>query len=166
VSRIGANETVLPSLLDRLIDDDASGVGGGAVSRDGSRLNTLRAGVRRDLENLLNTRLAQQPPVDKYPELARSVVNYGLPDFSSVVLGASEERDAFRTRVQQTIERYEPRFRQVRVEIVPAGTEGDRTLHLKITAILMVEPDPVPLRYESQVHATDRFVRLEEISDG
>lgn len=165
MSRARAQEVVLPSLLDRLIDDEPERERD-TPSATGADLESLRAGVRRDLENLLNTRIVHEVSTERYPELETSVVSYGLPDFSSVVLGAPEERESFRARVQRTIERYEPRFRQVRVEIVPTGNEGDRTLHLKITAILLVEPDPVPMRYESQVHATDRMVRLEEVRDG
>lgn len=165
MSRPRSQEVVLPSLLDRLIDDEPERELEGAPYT-GSGLEVVRAGVRRDLENLLNTRVLDNVSAERYPELATSVVTYGLPDFSSVVLGAPDERETFRLRVQRTIERYEPRFRQVRVEIVPTGDEADRTLHLKITAVLLAEPDPVPMRYESQVHATDRMVRLEEVRDG
>ena len=165
MSRSRSHETVLPSLLDRLVDEEPERELE-SVRSPAARLQALRAGVRRDLENLLNTRIVRSVPLDTYPELATSVVHYGLPDFSAVVLGAPEEREAFRARVQRTIARYEPRFRQTRVETVPTGDEADRTLHLKITATLLVEPDPVPLRYESQMHATDRLVRLKEVRDG
>lgn len=165
MSRSRSHEAVLPSLLDRLVDEEPERELE-SVRSPAARLQALRAGVRRDLENLLNTRIVQNVPLETYPELATSVVHYGLPDFSAVVLGAPEEREAFRVRVQRTIARYEPRFRQTRVETVPTGDEADRTLHLKITATLLVEPDPVPLRYESQMHATDRLVRLKEVRDG
>ncbi|MEX0731279.1 MAG: type VI secretion system baseplate subunit TssE [Aquisalimonadaceae bacterium] len=166
MARIRSQQPVLPSLLDRLIDDDPDQTEDGAQSSP-ALLQGIRAGVRRDLENLLNTRLYRQSAaIAPYPELTKSVLSYGLPDFSTVQLGSEEHRERLRAMIQNTIERFESRLRRVSVDIVDTGEEQDRTLYLKITALLLVEPDPVPLLFDSRIHALDRMVRLRELRHG
>lgn len=158
-------QAVLPSLLDRLIDDEPD-QRLEAVRPAGAELRALKDGLRRDLENLLNTRRYRQQSLTPYPELQRSVVSYGLPDFSTVLLGSAEHREHFRQTVQATIERFETRLRGVGVEIAQVGEEHERTLYLKITALLMIEPDPVPLLFDSRIRALDRVVTLRELRHG
>jgi len=63
MAKIKAEQPLVPSVLDRLLDDDPG------VSREPARnrhqvLRELKQAVRRDLENLLNTRVRCQagPP--------------------------------------------------------------------------------------------------------
>lgn len=153
---------LLPSLLDRLIAEPTAS---DAPSQQ-PNLADIKANIRRDLEWMLNTRAAQPEHIGRYPELLRSLLNYGLPDFNNVLLGSEEHRLAFRAEVQAAIERLEPRLRRIQVELSPAGTEHDRTLHLTIAALLMVEPEPIPLLFDSKIGAADRAVRLREIDHG
>ena len=46
------------------------------------------------------------------------------------------------------------------------GEEKERTLYLKINALLIVEPDPVPVLYDSRISALDRAVTLRELQNG
>src|SRR5262245_29545673 len=96
---IRADQLLLPSVLDRLLDDNP------AAGRDPPRgrdqvLKEMKESVRRDLENLLNTRrrLLTWPPAMK--ELNRSLANYGVPDFTVASLGGPEERAEFCREVQ------------------------------------------------------------------
>lgn len=165
MARIRTDLPVLPSLLDRLIDDDPQQ---SLVSVKGFSilLKEIKVNIRRDLENLLNTRIYRQNNIEDLHELDKSLVNYGLPDFSQVQYGSEEHRDRFRNLVQQVIKKFEPRLQRVRVEISPAGEEYERTLYLKISAVLMVEPNPVPLIFDSRVHTLDRAVKLRELQHG
>ena len=165
MAKIRSQQPVLPSLLDRLIDQDPEAVRE-SVRPAAVLLQDIKANIRRDLEWLLNTRLYRQQRIDLYPELKTSVVAYGLPDFSTVLLGSAEHRENFRLAIQATIERFEPRLRRVQVEISPSGEEHDRTLYLKITALLMVEPDPVPLLFDSRIRALERAMELRELRNG
>jgi type VI secretion system protein ImpF len=165
MAKIRSQQSVLPSVLDRLIDEDPDAV------QESARpvavlLQDIKANIRRDLEWLLNTRLYLQQRIDLYPELKTSLVAYGLPDFSTVLLGSAEHRERFRLAIQDTIERFEPRLRRVQVEISPSGEEHDRTLYLKIMALLMVEPDPVPLLFDSRIRALERAMELRELHNG
>lgn len=165
MAKLRAQQPLLPSVLDRLIDEDPN-VPHEPIRPVGSLLSDIKANVRRDLEWLLNTRLYHDQSLDAYPELRRSLVTYGLPDFSTVLLGSTEHREAFRATVQSAIERLEPRLSRIAVEISSTGEAHDRTLYLKITAVLLVEPDPVPLLFDSRIQALDRAVRLRELRHG
>ena len=165
MAKIRSQQAVLPSVLDRLIDEDPD------AAQESARpvavlLQDIKANIRRDLEWLLNTRLYRQQRIELYPELKTSLVAYGLPDFSTVLLGSTEHREQFRLAIQATIERFEPRLRRVQVEISPSGEEHDRTLYLKIMALLMVEPDPVPLLFDSRIRAMERAMELRELHNG
>lgn len=165
MARVRAQQPVLPSLLDRLLDD-APEDRHEPPKATTQLLADFKGGVRRDLENLLNTRLYRQQAIEPYSELARSVVNYGLPDFSTVLMGSAEHREEFRRIIQDTITRFEPRLKRVRVDVTQNEEDRDRTLYLRITALLLVEPDPVPLLFDSRLRALDRVVKLRELRHG
>lgn len=165
MARVRSQQPVLPSLLDRLIDHDPERLLE-PVRPAAALLEDIKANLRRDLENLLNTRRFRPAPPPGMSELERSLVSYGLPDFSTVVLGAAEHRERFRATIQAAIERFEPRLARVEVELAPLGEEYERTLYLKITGLLMVEPDPVPLLFDSRVRTVDRAVKLRELRHG
>ncbi len=165
MARIRTDQPVLPSLLDRLIDDEPQQILS-SVKGFSILLKEIKANIRRDLENLLNTRIYRQNDIDELNELEQSLVNYGLPDFSRVQYSSEEHRERFRAVVQQAIKKFEPRLQRVRVDISPAGEEYERTLYLKISAVLMVEPNPVPLIFDSRVHTLDRAVKLRELQHG
>jgi len=155
----------LPSLLDRLLDD-APEHGIERFQNGSELLRDLRAGVRRDLENLLNTRLHPKPAVSLYPELRKSVLGYGLPDFSSLQLGVEAHRQSLADMIRATIECFESRLQRVRVELQDVSNPRGRTLFLSITAVLLMEPEPIPLLFDSRIHALDRSIRLREAHHG
>jgi type VI secretion system protein ImpF len=77
----------------------------------------LKASVRRELGRLLNTRCSL--PFDQLAETERSVVNYGLPDFSSLSAQNTDHQNLIAAIIGQTIAAFEPRLREVRVEVEP-----------------------------------------------
>lgn len=153
---------VAPSLLDRLMDDDQLNASGGAPLGTAQ----FRAALLRDLENLLNTRIFHQSDISLYSELSQSLLSYGLPDFSRIQFELEAHRQAFAQQVQETIERFEPRFSSVQVSIVPVKNTYERILYLRIQASLKTFPEPTPLVFESQVRSLDRAVRLREMPYG
>src|SRR4051794_713407 len=84
-------ERLQPSLLDRLTDHAPEQRN---ESREARVLTEreLRECVRRDLASLLNTtHLAAIEALDDYPEVARSVLNYGIPDLAGQTLSSIDE---------------------------------------------------------------------------
>jgi len=148
MARLEPKETVLPSVLDRLIDDEPDE----ARERPRSspqKLRDLRDGVLRDVTNLLNTRRRVPVPPEGLTELAPSVVDYGLLDFVGADLGAAPQREDFRRSVEEAIRRYEPRFKSVRVHLLVNAETRDRTLRFRIDALLHADPVPEPMVFDS-----------------
>ena len=82
MAELTQKERLQPSLLDRLTDDDREQR---QESREKRILSParLRECVRRDLTWLLNTtHLAALEDLTEQPEVQRSVLNYGMPDFA------------------------------------------------------------------------------------
>jgi type VI secretion system protein ImpF len=95
----------------------------------------LKASVRRELARLLNTRCSI--PLHRLGEEERSVVNYGIPDFSSLSPHNADDRVLIGSIVSQTIAAFEPRLRHVRVDVGPAAA-AESALWLNINAELVV----------------------------
>ncbi|MCC7682090.1 type VI secretion system baseplate subunit TssE [Janthinobacterium sp. FW305-128] len=108
-------DSYVPGLFDRLMDDGGGAAGGVAVRLS---LEQLKDAVARDLEELLNTRVALPPgALDAYPECAASIVNYGLIDFAGMCLSSSDDRARICAALKAAIERHEPRLRNVRARL-------------------------------------------------
>jgi type VI secretion system protein ImpF len=107
--------------------------------------------VRRDLEWLLNTRRIADPIPDHLRDVARSVYNYGLPDFSQENVASQrheQSRDRLTTAIARTIELFEPRILDVRV--VALSKQGsDPRIRFQVTGRLKVEPRPEPICYDT-----------------
>lgn len=140
------------SLLDRLLDD---GVLRPSVAQ-------IRQSVRRDLECLLNTRRSWIPCPARYRELAKSVLGYGLPDFTVMELSTQEGRQWLCDEVERTIVRFEPRLARVDVVMKDSDTPLDRMLRLRIDAVLLVDPVPEPVAFDSELEPVSLSVSLRE----
>src|SRR5262245_7495839 len=96
---IRPDQPLIPSVLDRLIDQEPD------VRREAPRgrnqvLRDLKQSVRRDLENLLNTRVRCVPTPPELNHLKRSLVNYGLPDLTGSSPAAPKDREEFRRTIE------------------------------------------------------------------
>jgi type VI secretion system protein ImpF len=115
----------------------------------------MKASVMRDLEALLNTRQTRTDLMQDAPdaEIAQSVLTYGLPDLTSV--GASPEaREVLRWAVEEAIRRFEPRLIDVRVSANDVEDAFDRTLRLTVEAWLAMDPEPVPVVFDTVVESS------------
>lgn len=149
MARIREQQELIPSLLDRLLNDDPTNPYETPKSRN-QLLADLKRSVRRDLENLLNTRWrCAEWPAD-LQELDLSLINYGLPDFAASQLGSEQDRERLRQVVERVIRACEPRFKRVSVAIKSTDL-ADRTLGLRIDALLFAEPAPEPVVFDSQL---------------
>jgi len=145
--RIEQGKQLLPSVLDRLIDLDPRTSQETPQSRN-QVVRDLKLSVRRDLEELLNTRRRPFRPPVRLNELQHSVLEYGIPDMADVNIGTNSGREAFRRAVEQAIRAGEPRFKTVKVQLVDKGRE-DRTLHFRIEALLWADPAPEQVAFDT-----------------
>lgn len=153
-----------PSLLDRLTDDDPFSK---VESRDKQNLSShdIRAAVMRDLASLVNTTcFAAIEDLGAYPEVASSVVNYGIPDLTGVTSHAIDTTVLARI-VKQAIVNFEPRFLahclKVRVETDPEDM-GRNSLVFHIEGQIWAMPNPLALHLKTEVNLDTKHVRVVE----
>jgi type VI secretion system protein ImpF len=165
MAEIRTDQLLLPSVLDRLIDDDPQ------VQREPPRsrnqlLRDLKLAVRRDLENLLNTRVRCIPWPAELAELNQSVVNYGIPDLTGASLASSREREEFRRIIQSVIVLFEPRLKKLYVTLHDQAETLDRTIRFHIEATLLAEPAPEPVAFDSTLRLSTGAFEVKGGSDG
>jgi type VI secretion system protein ImpF len=164
VKDTAARAWLRPSLLERLTDHEPERASepGASEGVDDARLRHL---VRRDLAWLLNTtHLAAGFELGEFPEVARSVLNYGVPDLTGRTL-SSVKSDQLERQITQGVLRYESRLvrETVRVQVsrAPNGS-GKPTLFIEIAAVLRAEPLPVSLRVRAEVDVESGRVAIGE----
>jgi type VI secretion system protein ImpF len=143
-------EMLVPSVLDRLIDEEPGVSREPAHSRN-QVLRELKQALRRDLENLLNTRHSSLCWGPALRELDQSLLNYGLADFTGTGLASPDEREEFCRTLQAVLRQYEPRFKTVQVTLLTNAEPLDRTLRFRIDGLLRVDPAPEPIVFDSML---------------
>jgi type VI secretion system protein ImpF len=147
---------LLPSVLDRLIDAEPKSQVE-APPYPPAVLREIRQSVRRDLENLLNTRRIYAVPARDDDPLAMSTVGYGIPDFT----GAAADTQAMLSAIEDAIRRFEPRLKNVRVQMDAGNPSIDRTLRFRIEATLWIEPLQEPVAFRSKWESTTSSMQVE-----
>ena len=154
---IRSDQPLVPSVLDRLLDENPETTSEPAKNR-AQMLRDMKLAVRRDLENLLNTRRRNMIPPDGLAELSDSLLTYGIPDFSGTGPGSEDERAAFAKQIEDIIRDNEPRLVKVAVVLSHELQPGDRTLRFRIDALLRADPAPEPVVFDSTLEpATTQF---------
>lgn len=142
-----------PSLLDRLTDDSPDEQ---VESRDRRILSMarLRAALLRDLSWLLNTgHLEMVEDLDDFPEVRRSVLNYGIPDLAGMTVSGTSTV-AVEKAVRQAIIAFEPRIdtKTLRVTVAKDPDEMNRNaLVFRIEGDLWARPTPQALYLKTEV---------------
>ena len=125
-----------------------------AESADRRFLSTrkLREYVCRDLASLLNSmNLEQAVDLERYPQVATSVLNFGMPSLAG---RSATSVDAQQTAalIEEVIRRFEPRLTHVHVTIDEAreGADGHQ-LGFRIEAQLWGQPAPQNLVLRTRI---------------
>jgi type VI secretion system protein ImpF len=139
------------SLLDRLIDD--------APDSPTERIDEaaaewlLKQGIRRDLEGLLNAKKPHSGWAER-PELAGTVLAFGVPDLSTDDFGSPVVRERIRRLIVATIRAHEPRLR--RVEVESDGGPTSSGVRFRISATMFVEHGEETVIYDARLRPSDR----------
>jgi type VI secretion system protein ImpF len=140
------------SVLDRLLQGDST-----ETDRNVQRATrAVRESVRRDLELLLNTRPRCQSWPGEFTDIGTSIVSFGLPDLQTRAVATAGQREAFRVDLEALIRRYEPRFRDLSVELVDNPNPLDRTLRFRIHAMLTMDADSEVVVYDTLLDPASR----------
>jgi type VI secretion system protein ImpF len=153
MAELTQKERLQPSLLDRLTDDDRDQH---QESREKRILSParLRECVRRDLTWLLNTtHLAALQDLTEQPEVQRSVLNYGMPDFAGRTASTVDVRTMERLIVR-VIADFEPRLLKSSVKvrvIADPDTMKHNAMCFQIEAELWAQPLPLRLFLRTEI---------------
>ena len=149
MARMESESVVTQSVLERLIDREPDARQEPALTRSQS-VRLLKASVRRDLEWLLNTRQNPESVSDEYPELSKSLFNYGLPDFTSMSFENAKDRARLLRHLEATIRIFEPRLASPRVIPVQADDgRSSRIIRFQIEGLLKMDPAPEQVTFDT-----------------
>ncbi len=137
--------------------------------------DVLKQAVRRDIEALFNTerlearlfvsdleRLSHEDPADilsEFPEVRRSVLNYGVPAFSGR-RAADIDVEALARELKDVVANFEPRFRRDSLKIIIDAT-GKLGMTVSIDGVLMLSPVPERMRLSTTIDLDNGLARTE-----
>lgn len=141
-------------LFDRFGDED--GEGGAAflpwhaARRDGGglSLSALEHSIATELDRLLNTRCAAS--LEQLATRPRSVLDYGLPDYTSLYTADLRHRRQLGELVRETIAAFEPRLRDVQVEVA-ADVNSRQALEVAISGRVLAADRLEPVSFKVSV---------------
>ncbi len=164
MAELTQKERLQPSLLDRLTDDSPNER---RESRDKHVISPsrLRECVRRDLTWLFNTaNLASVEDLDEHQQVARSVLNYGMPDLAGHVASSIDVR-AMERLLCNVIWDFEPRLLRstVKVKLVLDEKKMDpNAMWFDIEAELWAQPLPLRLFLRTEIDLENGGVKISE----
>ena len=140
------------TLFDRMLPDSPH-------ARQGLSVQELRESVASDLEDLLNSRMAQLgKAVEDFPLAKRSILQFGILDFVGLSTANPADRDKICRSIEQSIAAHEPRLKQVKVEMLMEG-HNMGALCLSIQAYLNIHPLYEPVIFDALLKpATQQYV--------
>lgn len=163
--RIDKKKEFRLSILDRLLDE-APHIQVEADKNRNQQMRDLRNSVKRDLQNLLNTRYRMLAPPEEFKQLELSLLNYGLPDLATINIADVEKKKSFTRLLEKILRNYEPRFKTVKVTHQDSKDNTDRTLKFRIDATLYADPAPEIVVFDSVLDPVSRTVNVEESKHG
>ena len=145
-------------LFDRLVDRDPRLRHEMRPTRTLDRRG-LRESVRRELEQLFNTRCPF--PAHRLPIRERTVIDYGVPDFSVFTPRSYDDRVRLAELLRRTIEAFEPRLIEVQVTLEPHPS-NDRALLGTIEAKLLTDMVAEPVSFETSLDLKEGKVEVND----
>ena len=142
MARTTTETLVTQSVLDRLtqVDDWPS-------TRTQS-VRFFRESLKRDLEWLLNTRKPPLPELASWPAARDTVINFGLPDISSLGLTSAADQRSLRLAIESSLRVFEPRLTDVHVTLESSDT-ADRRLRFHIEGNMKLDPAPEEISFDT-----------------
>ena len=153
MAELTQKERLQPSLLDRLTDDEPHQQQESREKRVLS-MNKLRQSVVRDISWLLNARsLDTVVNLNDYPEVANSVLNFGIKDLSGTNISGADLNDIERS-LQKTIKNFEPRIlpQSLHIQVISSDDKmNNQAMQFDIEADLWAQPLPLHLYLRSEM---------------
>jgi type VI secretion system protein ImpF len=142
LARSTTETLVTQSILDRLVAVDEW-----PATRSQS-VRFFKDALKRDLEWLLNTRQPPIPELSEYPLAKSSVINFGLPDISSLGLSSASDHTRLRKAIEICLSNFEPRLTDIRVSLESSDLT-DRRLRFHIEGNMKLDPAPEEVSFDT-----------------
>jgi type VI secretion system protein ImpF len=165
MAELTPSERLQPSLLDRLTDEEPAKNQESRKARVLS-VNRLREGVLRDIAWLLNSaNLPEEDLEANYPFVARSVVNYGLPDLAGLTTSGVNVGELEQI-VKQALWDFEPRIirETLRVRARADGEMSHNALVFEIEGELWAQPIPLEMLLKTEIDLETGDIAVNEVT--
>ncbi len=154
---------LLPSLLDRLLDDCPHQ----SVEAAGQHLCTLgeyKASIVRDLEILVNTRQNLVAGETKaFSQLSGTILDYGMPDFTSKGVLDPQDRLLIQRQLETAISQGDRRFSRVKVQLM-AQQKGQRLLTFRIDAVLSLRDITRQVSFDAVLQVNTQEYKVQNLN--
>jgi type VI secretion system protein ImpF len=145
-------ERIQPCLLDRLTDENPEAVKESRNERVIS-VKRYREGVLRDLIWLLNAKAhTERDGLDEFPEVARSVLNFGTRDLCGLI-SSSLDLGTLEQEIAEAMRRLEPRINpgSLAVTAVSGAQKFANGIAIEIRGDLWAYPVPEQLYMRTEI---------------
>ena len=136
-----SKKKILTSLVDILVNNQSGSLNKSPDSKYGEYLELCES-VRREVENLLNSHAPFLSFASHLSELHCSVLNYGIPDFTTHSFSSEQKQLQLCKIIEEKIRTFEPRFKTVNVFLKQRDAVKDRTVRFRIEGTIYAEPAP------------------------
>lgn len=128
-------------------------------------ISQLKESLKRDLVNLFNSRECPQSPPAHLTQLRSSLLNYGLPDLTSVNLNSDRESLALCRAIENAIIHFEPRIRSAKVLVKGLPDPIEPEFYFRIEVVLNIALADELLVFDSALDPVTQTVEVEEVSE-
>ena len=166
MAELTPSERLQPSLLDRLTDEEPAK---NQESRNRRVLSVqrLRESVLRDVAWLLNSASLPEDDLEaNYPHVAKSVVNYGLPDLAGLTASGIDVAELEQI-VKQALWDFEPRIMRHSLKVRAHADSSDMShnaLVFEIEGELWAQPIPLELLLKTEIDLETGDIAVTEVT--
>ncbi|MDB6141976.1 MAG: type secretion protein [Pseudomonas sp.] len=154
---------LIPTLFDRL-QDDFPHQATEAASRRMCSLGEYKASIVRDLEILVNTRQCLVAnDVELFPDLKGSILEYGMPDFTSKGVLNPEDRLLVQGQLEHAINVGDRRFREVKVKLLNQQA-GHRMLTFRVEALLRIHDATRQVSFDAVLQVNTQEYKVQNLN--
>ncbi|AVB17099.1 MULTISPECIES: type VI secretion system baseplate subunit TssE [Pseudomonas syringae group] len=160
---MSSQHKLLPSLLDRLLDDRPHQ----SVESSSQRLSLLadyKASIVRDLEILVNTRQSLVAnELEGFANLSGTILDYGMPDFTSRSVLDPQDRLLIQRQLEKAISVGDRRFRSVKVQLLAQQT-GQRMLTFRVDAVLRLQDISRQVSFDAVLQVNTQEYKVQNLN--
>ncbi|WP_440830480.1 type VI secretion system baseplate subunit TssE [Pseudomonas fragariae (ex Marin et al. 2024)] len=160
---MSSQHKLLPSLLDRLLDDRPHQ----SVESSSQRLSSLadyKASIVRDLEILVNTRQSLVAgELEGFANLSGTILDYGMPDFTSRSVLDPQDRLLIQRQLEKAISVGDRRFRSVKVQLL-AQQIGQRMLTFRVDAVLRLQDISRQVSFDAVLQVNTQEYKVQNLN--